>query len=103
MTEIRLNVTDRTGGRHDLVAATGRILMHVLRDNVDLMIGTCGGELSCGTCLVRLTRADSIEPAGADEAEMLEALNAGDNARLACQIVLDETSDGMQATLLHEE
>jgi ferredoxin len=37
------------------------------------------------------------------EREMLDALGAGDNARLGCQLLLDAAADGMQATLLQEE
>lgn len=105
MSEVKLNITDREGTTHRLNATAGDNLMHVLRDNVDLTIGICGGEISCGTCLVRLNAeyADRLPPAGEDETEMIEAMGAESNARLACQIVLDDATDGLQATILHEE
>lgn len=105
MSEIQLTVIDRAGDTRQVVSATGEVLMHILRDNIDIDVGICGGEISCGTCLVRLNPewSISIATAGEDELEMLEALGAGDNARLGCQIKLDASSDGMQATLLHEE
>lgn len=105
MSEVKLTIIDRTGETHQLDAAAGENLMHVLRDQIDLNIGTCGGEISCGTCLVRLNPegADRLSPASEDETEMLDALGAQDHARLACQIVLDDAADGLHATILYEE
>lgn len=105
MSQVKLTVIDREGGTHQLHAETGEVLMQVLRDQVDLEVGICGGEISCGTCLVRLTSewAQRIDAATGDEAEMLEALDAKDNDRLGCQIILGDSADGMQATLLNEE
>lgn len=105
MNELKLTVIDRDGAAHQVAAETGEVLMHVLRDQVDPMIGICGGEISCGTCLVRLNAewTERIAIAGADETEMLEALGAGENTRLSCQVKLDDTADNMQAMILREE
>jgi 2Fe-2S ferredoxin len=105
VSEVKLTVIDRGGETHRLSAHTGEVLMHVLRDNVDLEIGICGGEISCGTCLVQLDSdfAERIAAASEDEAEMLDALGAVGNCRLACQIVLNDTADGLQATILYED
>ena len=105
MSEITLTVIDRAGDSRQLVANTGQVLMHALRDQVDINIGICGGEISCGTCLVKLAPEweANIAAAGEDERDMLDALNAPEHARLGCQIILDAAADGMQATLLHEE
>jgi 2Fe-2S ferredoxin len=98
-------VTDRTGDSRQLIASTGQVLMHVLRDNIDINVGICGGEISCGTCLVKLAPnwEANISAASEDEQDMLDALSAPEHARLGCQIILDAAADGMQATLLHEE
>jgi ferredoxin, 2Fe-2S len=105
VSEVKLTIIDRDGETHRVSTETGGMLMHVLRDNVDLDIGICGGEISCGTCLVQLNSefAARIATAGEDEAEMLDALGAQGNARLACQIVLDDAVDGLQATILQED
>ncbi len=105
MSEVKLTIIDHEGASHQVHAETGEVLMHVLRDNIDLNVGICGGEISCGTCLVRLAPewAERIDAAGGDEAEMLEALAAENNDRLGCQIILGESADGMRATLLNEE
>ena len=105
MSEVKLTVIDRGGETHRVSTETGEVLMHVLRDNIDLEIGICGGEISCGTCLVQLNSeyTQRIAAAGEDEAEMLDALGADSNARLACQIVLDNAADGLRATILQED
>lgn len=106
MSAITLNIVDRDGGQHTVSAETGASLMSVLREHVDLTLGTCGGAISCGTCLVRLSPdwAASLAPAGEDEAEMLEALGAeGVEARLSCQLTLDGAAHGKTATITPAE
>lgn len=106
MSDINLKIVDRDGGEHAVSADAGATLMSVLREHVDLTLGTCGGAISCGTCLVRVSPewAAAIDPAGEDEAEMLEALGAeGAEARLSCQLVLDSAADGMSATITPAE
>lgn len=105
MTELTLTVVDRSGESHEVGVESGTILMHVLRDNVDYDIGICGGEISCGTCLVRLQAQwrQQLGAASEDEAEMLDALDAEEGARLGCQIVVDASAAGMQVTLMQED
>ena len=104
LAELNLTILDRGGREHAIAAAAGDVLMHVLREHVDITLGTCGGEISCGTCLVRLSDEwiAAAGSAGEDEAEMLQALEAGEGSRLSCQIVLDEKADGMRATIAAE-
>jgi 2Fe-2S ferredoxin len=85
-------------------ARCGEALMPFLRDQIDVTIGTCGGELSCGTCLVVLGEgwADCIPAPTADESEMLDALGAEPGSRLACQLVLSETASGLSLTIAPE-
>ena len=105
MSEVKLNVIDRAGTTREVVASTGDVLMHVLRDNIDNDVGVCGGEISCGTCLVKLSQEwfGDVAVASDDEQEMLDALSAPEHARLGCQMILNEAADGMQLTLLHED
>jgi 2Fe-2S ferredoxin len=99
--ELSLSVVGRTGELRQLRARSGESLMAVLRDQIDVEIGTCGGALSCGTCLVAPDAgwAARLPPAGGDELEMLEALDAPAGARLACQLVLSEALDGLELTV----
>ncbi len=105
MSEITLNVTDTDGAGHTLTAQPGDVLMHVLRDNISLDIGVCGGEISCGTCMVRLDPdwSQSLAGPGDDEAEMLEALDAPGGARLGCQVIVGDNLQRGAVALLHED
>lgn len=99
--QVSVTVIDREGQARNIAANTGDVLMQVLRDNVDLTLGTCGGAISCGTCLVRLSPQwlTAIPEPDEDEAEMLEALGADGNSRLSCQLKFDAAADGMQAEI----
>lgn len=105
MADVKLIITDRAGEVRNVTAQSGDVLMQVLREHVDLTLGTCGGAISCGTCLVTLSPQwlASLPPASGDEAEMLEALDAGAFSRLSCQLSVDVTADGMKATIAPEE
>lgn len=102
--ELTLAVVDRAGGRRTLHGRAGEMLMPRLRDEIDVTIGTCGGALSCGTCLVLLdeSSAGRLPPPSGDEAEMLEALGAEPGARLACQIELSPSLGGLTLTIAPE-
>jgi 2Fe-2S ferredoxin len=102
--ELVLSVVDRDGSAKDVRARSGEALMPFLRDQIDVTIGTCGGQVSCGTCLVLLAGDwdGRVSPPGADEGEMLEALGAEAGARLACQLVLPEQADGLSMTIAPE-
>jgi len=101
--DITLTVVDHEGGEREVTAAAGDVLMHVLRDNISVEIGICGGEISCGSCLVGLDPRWAVPGAHGEEAELLAVLGAGEQARLGCQIVLDDSAHRLQVTLLHED
>ena len=105
LTNLTFTVTDRAGETHSLSAAPGRSLMQVLREEVDLTIGTCGGAISCGTCVVRLSPGwlASLPGPSGDETEMLEALGADAECRLACQVTVGNGAAGRHAVLLAED
>jgi 2Fe-2S ferredoxin len=104
LSEFKIAVIDRSGAARALEARGGEVLMHLLRDQIDITIGTCGGVLSCGTCLVILDEASSahVAPPSQDELELLEALDAPPEARLACQLVLSEADAGLRLTIAPE-
>lgn len=104
LAELELRVIDREGRLVELSAPEGAPLMPLLRDQVDVTIGTCGGQLSCGTCLVLLDGrwADRLPAPSEDEREMLEALGAEAGARLACQITIPAGAHGLALTVAPE-
>ena len=63
----------------------------------------CGGLLNCATChvIVDDAWAARLPPPSADEQTMLELTAAPrePGSRLSCQIVIDETLDGLVARL----
>jgi len=85
-------------------AADGATVMEVAIDNdIDGIIGECGGCCSCATCHCYIDHAykDKIPPRGDLETEMLEfaSSEANDNSRLACQVEITDELDGMVVTL----
>ncbi|MBU6267434.1 MAG: 2Fe-2S iron-sulfur cluster binding domain-containing protein [Sphingomonadales bacterium] len=105
MADLNFTITDKQGVDHALTAGDGANLMQVLREAVDLTLGTCGGAISCGTCLVRLSGdwLASLPAASEDEAEMLEALGASADCRLSCQLALGSGAQGQQGALVEAD
>lgn len=67
--------------------------------------GTCEGQMSCSTCHVIVEPDDfaRLPPASEEEEDMLDlAVDAARTSRLSCQIVLDETLDGLTVRLPSE-
>lgn len=64
--------------------------------------GTCEGQMACSTCHVILAGEwfDRLPPASEDEEDMLDlAAGACRTSRLSCQIVLDDSLDGIEARI----
>ncbi len=61
--------------------------------------GTCGGQMACSTCHVIVDPADAarLSAPSEEEEDMLDfASGAVATSRLACQIVLDDSLDGLR-------
>ncbi|MFN7114550.1 MAG: 2Fe-2S iron-sulfur cluster-binding protein [Alphaproteobacteria bacterium] len=104
---MKIIVNDRAGLRRELDAISGWRVMEIIRDygmaDPDLAIkAECGGALACGTCHVYVAKEwqDKIPAASADEIYMLdEAFDVTEDSRLCCQIIMDDTLDGIEVTL----
>lgn len=95
-------VTDREGATHRLAAVTGWRLMEVIREHGLPIKAECGGACACATCHVYVGEEwlSKIPDQTDEEIEKLdEAFEVEDNSRLSCQIILDESHDGLTATL----
>ena len=70
---------------------------------VDGIVAECGGVLSCATCHVYVTPqwADRLPAPSDDELAMLPftAVERRDISRLSCQIILDDSLDGLALEL----
>ena len=71
-------------------------LMELIVNELYEDIGDCKGHAWCGTCHVELVSGELHEAKNRDETMTLEKLtNTLPTSRLSCQIMTDETIDGM--------
>lgn len=80
-------------------SVAGLTLMEAaLENNVPGILAECGGACSCATCQVFIDEnwRDRVGQPNAMEDDMLDfAYERRENSRLSCQIVLDESLDGL--------
>ena len=93
----------KNGVERALPAEVGATIMEILREH-EMVLGTCGGMCSCGTCHVYVRFAPApLDPPGEDERDMLEALaevTAIDpDSRLSCQIEMRSDMTGMKVEI----
>ena len=91
------------GSRKEVAAPAGTPLMNVAIDNnIDGILGECGGNAACATCHVYVDDAflGLLPPLDNSEEQMLEATASErkHNSRLACQLHLTEPLDGIVLT-----
>ena len=99
---ITVHLVEVDGTRHTLGGNAGQCLMRVATDaGLDGIKADCGGCMTCATChvIVDAEWAGRLPPPSGDEDAMLEmtAAERQPTSRLSCQIVLDETLDGLVA------
>lgn len=99
---MKIYVTDLKGVEHALDAIEGWRVMEIIRDHGLPIKAECGGACSCATCHVYVDEEwlNHIPDMRDDEEEMLdEAFNLEDNSRLSCQIIMNESLDGLKVRL----
>jgi 2Fe-2S ferredoxin len=97
-----VTVIEPDGARRRYDAVEGWRVMEILREHGVPIAGTCDGASVCGTCHVRVAAdwADRLAPANDDEEATLDSLpNAGPSSRLCCQIIYDESLDGLELAI----
>lgn len=102
MTILHFQLHDGTSRRVE--ARNGESIMQsALNANVRGIDADCGGSCSCATChvVVADTWISRLPEPDAFEDEMLDAVASGRQAgsRLACQILVDHTLDGITLTV----
>ena len=103
---MKIHLTDREGGTHDIDADSGMKLMEAIRDIDNSVEAICGGLCSCATCHVYVDadwfgKLPAIED---DEEELLDSLeNRQERSRLSCQVELVPELDGITITVGPEE
>lgn len=92
---------ESNGESHVIDVPLGENVMRgALYNNVDGIVGECGGGLSCATCHCYVDDAWAGKvgtPTSQDETDLLEGVSAErkPTSRLSCQIVMDESLDGL--------
>ncbi len=97
---MKINFLSADGSKNTTAdAAPGERLLEVAQRNDMPLEGTCEGAMACSTCHV-IVAADWFEKlprASLDEEDMLDfASGVSRTSRLACQIVLTQTLDGLE-------
>jgi 2Fe-2S ferredoxin len=91
------------GTEQEVHVASGTSVMHAAVDNgVSGILADCGGTCSCATCHCYIDEAWQEKTGEADEVEqqMLDfVLDPQPNSRLSCQIVVDDSLDGLVVRL----
>ncbi len=96
---IRVRFVSADGGKTvEAHAVAGTILLDLAQNSNQPLEGTCEGQMACSTCHVIFAAEDfaRLPRASDDEEDMLDlAAGVVRTSRLACQIVLDESLDGL--------
>lgn len=104
---IKLNVKDRDGEQHEVIANDGDTLMETLREFDWGVAAICGGMCSCGTCHVFIADADQDKfPAmDVDEEDLIDMLefSRDGESRLSCQLTLNPEHNGVSLELAPDE
>ena len=102
MSDVRINVKDREGVMHELIAPTDMAmnLMEVFKAYELPVEGTCGGMAMCASCQCYIESSHELNEMQNDEEAMLsEAFYVKDNSRLGCQIPITDELHGLEVEL----
>ena len=97
-----VKLIDRNGTEHALQALEGWRVMEILRDWGMFVPPRCGGSGQCGMCHVKVAEdwVPKVRPPEEWEAKVIPLLpQHGETSRLACQILWDESLDGLTVSL----
>lgn len=99
---MKIIVTDYEGAEHALEAVEGWSVMQIIREYGLPIKAECGGACACATCHVYVdpdwfTRLPAKRQE--EEEKLDEAFGLQKTSRLSCQIVLDESMDGLRVRL----
>ena len=90
---------DSLGSSQKVQVETGKSLMQgAVENNVDGIIGECGGNCICATCHCYIDEAwaDKVGPPTDMEESMLECVeDLKPRSRLGCQVLLRDELDGL--------
>ncbi|MDE2301305.1 MAG: 2Fe-2S iron-sulfur cluster binding domain-containing protein [Sphingomonadales bacterium] len=99
---MKVHFIDADGRRIEAAGAAGETLLALGQACGMPLEGTCEGQMACSTChvIVAAEWFARLPQASGDEEDMLDlAAGVARTSRLSCQIVLDETLDGLEVTI----
>ena len=99
---VRVNFTTAKGDKVAAQGDAGESLLMVAQVAGMPLEGTCEGQMACSTCHVVVAPEwfGKLETASEDEEDMLDlAAGVQGTSRLACQIMLDESLDGLEVAI----
>ena len=102
---MKITAIDRKGVEHIVEGTDGWTVMEALRDAGLPVAAECGGACACATCHVYVEDGwyEKLNPPSPDELDMLDmALAVQPNSRLSCQIIANDTTDGIKVTIAPE-
>jgi 2Fe-2S ferredoxin len=105
MSEIKVNIIDREGVTHELVAPTdmNMNIMELCKAYELPVLGECGGMAMCATCQCYLESETDLQEQSDAELDMLDqAFHVKSNSRLGCQIHINHSIDGITLRLAPE-
>ena len=105
MSDIKVTIIDRNGISHELIGPTdmNMNIMELCKAYELPVLGECGGMAMCATCQCYLESDTKLNEQSDDELDMLDqAFFVEDNSRLACQIPIEESINGIVLRLAPE-
>lgn len=100
---VSITFIETNGSQKTIDALVGDSLMQAaLSNEVDGILADCGGALSCATCHIHIVPEWMPKVGQPDETEqaMLEmAIDPDETSRLSCQVIVDDSLDGLAVRL----
>ncbi|MBU1605578.1 MAG: 2Fe-2S iron-sulfur cluster binding domain-containing protein [Alphaproteobacteria bacterium] len=99
---VRVTFTTARDERVEAVGEPGDSLLTLAQAAGLPLEGTCEGQMACSTCHVVVDPEwfAKLPPASEDEEDMLDlAAGVRGTSRLSCQILLDESLDGLEVAI----
>jgi 2Fe-2S ferredoxin len=99
----KLTIVSRSGAEKEVEGQSGISVMEIIRDaGFDEVLALCGGTCSCATCHVHIDEPhfERLQPISNDENDLLSGSDHRTaTSRLSCQIIWDDSLDGLRATI----
>lgn len=100
----KVTYIEHDGTEHTVDVADGTSVMQAAIDNnIEGIVGECGGGMACATCHCYIDEAwtDRVGPASEPERDMLEfaASQSDHTSRLSCQVTVTDELDGLVVRL----